>query len=190
MSKNVMTPVFRASYPNLFKAKKNELNGKDEYSVVALFKKGEDLSVLMKAAEEALIEKWGADKTKWPQKLKSPFRDQAERGKIVDGKTVLPAGYEAGAIFLTLKSTQRPGVVDQSVQAILDPSAFYAGCFARATVRAATYDQAGNRGVSFYLQNVQLVKAGDPLSGRPQAETEFAPVDMPTDAKTATSLFS
>lgn len=168
-----MTPEFRASYPKVFKPELNELNKKMEYSVIALFKKGEDLSALKKAAEEVLVENLGADKTKWPKKLKNPFRDQEEKEK--DG--VMPVGHEKGAIFLTLKSQQKPGVVDANVQPIIDEAEFYAGCYARATVRAGFYDKAGNVGVAFYLQNVQKVKDGEPLSGRAQATSEFAPVE-------------
>src|SRR3954470_1897863 len=125
---NVMTPTFRISYPNVLKSKKNDLNGKDEYSCVALFPKGADLSKLKKAAQEALEEKWGKDKNKWPTPLKSPFRDQAERAKFDEaaGKKILPAGHEDGAIFLTLKSDQRPGIVDQNVQDLVDSSEIYA----------------------------------------------------------------
>lgn len=169
---NVMTPEFRASYPKVFKPEVNQLSKKTEYSVVALFKKGEDLSALKKAAEDALVEELGADKTKWPKNLKTPFRDQADKEK--DG--VMPAGHEKGAIFMTLKTQQKPGVVDANVQPIIDEADFYAGCYARATVRARYYDQAGNKGVAFYLQNIQKVKDGEPLSGRAAAESEFAPV--------------
>lgn len=164
---NVMTPKFRVSYPNVFKAKRNDLNGKDEYSIVALFKKGEDLSALKKAVEDCLTEKLGADKSKWPKNLKSPFRDQGER----EG-----SGYEAGATFINLKSSQKPGVVDANVQPIIDENEFYAGCYARATVRPYYYDQKGNKGIAFGLQNVQKVSEGEPLSGRASATNEFAPV--------------
>lgn len=170
---NVMTPEFRVSYPKVFKPEVNQMSGKSEYSLVALFKKGEDLKALKAAAEEAIVEKLGADKSKWPKNLKTPFRDQEEREK--DGS--MPSGYEKGAIFITLKSAQKPGLVDSNVQAIIDEAEFYAGCYARATVRAGYYDKAGNRGVAFYLQNVQKVKDGEPLSGRAAAETEFAPVE-------------
>jgi hypothetical protein len=174
---NTMTPEFRASYPNVFRPKKNELNQKDEYSVVALFPKGTDLSGLKKAATKAIEEKWGTDKSKWPSNLKSPFRDQGDRAKISsDGKKVLPMGYEEGATYVNLKSEQRPGVVDQNVQPIIEASQFYAGCFARATVRAFAYDQKGNRGVSFGLQNIQKMRDGDPLGGRVRAEDDFSPV--------------
>lgn len=175
---NIMTPNFRASYPHLFKAKKNDLSGKDEYSVVALFKKGENLSALKKAAEDLLIEKLGPDKAKWPKNLKSPFRDQADREK--DG--TLPAGYDAGAIFLNLKSTNRPGVVNQDVQPVIDESEIYAGCVCRATVRPYYYDQKGNKGVAFGLQNLQKVADGEPIGGgRADPTAEFAPVETSSE---------
>lgn len=173
---NINTPVFRVSYPNVFQAKKNDLNGKDEFSVVALFKKGEDLSALKAAAQKAITDKWGPDKAKWPTNLRSPFRLQEERAKDVDGKRILPPGHEEGAVFLNLKSQQRPGVVDQNVQDILEHSQFYAGCYARASINAYAYDQKGNRGVSFGLGNIQKVRDGDPLGNRARPEQDFAPI--------------
>lgn len=173
---NINTPEFRVSYPNVFKPKRNDLNGKDEYSIVALFKKGQDLTALKAAAQKAIVDKWGPDKAKWPQNLRTPFRLQEERAKEVDGKRVLPAGHEEGAIFLNLKSSQRPGVVDQNVQDILDESQFYAGCYARASSNAYAYDQKGNRGVSFGLGNIQKMRDGEPLGNRAKPENDFAPV--------------
>jgi hypothetical protein len=190
---NINTPVFRVSYPNVFKARRNDLNGKDEFSVVALFEKGADLTALKKAAQEAIIAKWGPDQAKWPKNLRSPFRDQAERAKDVDGKRILPAGHVEGAIFLNLKSSQRPGVVDQNVQDIIDESQFYAGCFARASVNAYAYDQKGNRGVSFGLGNIQKVRDGEPLGNRAKPEQDFAPIAVDNTAAStgsATDIFS
>ena len=189
---NVNTPTFRVSYPNVFKARKNDLNGKDEFSVVALFKKGEDLSKLKDAAQKAIVDKWGADKTKWPTNLRSPFRDQSERAKDVSGKRILPPAHEEGAIFLNLKSSQRPGVVDQNVEDIIDESQFYAGCYARASINAYAYDIKGNRGVSFGLGNVQKVKDGEPLGNRAKPEQDFAPIETSANASVASAsdLFS
>lgn len=173
------TPIFRVSYPNVFKAKKNDLNGNDEYSLVALFKKGEDLTVLKKSVQDAVIKKWGPDKEKWPKALKTPFRDQADRIKIdtATGKEIIPAGHEKGAIFLTLKNKERPGLIDAKCNDILDTADFYAGCYARATVEAYAYDQKGNKGVAFGLRNIQKVKEGEPLTGRTKAQDDFAPIE-------------
>lgn len=191
---NINTPVFRVSYPNVFKPKRNDLNGKDEFSIVCLFKKGENLDKLKAAAQKAITDKWGSDKAKWPSNLRSPFRDQAERAKEVDGKRILPAGHEEGAIFLNLKSSQRPGVVDQNVQDIINEADFYAGCYAIASVNAYAYDQKGNRGVSFGLGNIQKVRDGEPLGNRAKPEQDFAPiaVEESSGASTgsATDIFS
>lgn len=190
---NAKTPVFRVSYPHVFKPQLNDLNGQLEYSVVALFPKGADLTALKAAAHAAVVKKWGADKGKWPQNLKSPFRDQNERAKDVDGKQVLPAGYEAGAVFLTLKSKQKPGVVDQQVNDIVDETEFYAGCYAKASVNAYAYDQKGNRGVAFGLGNLQKVKDGESLGGRTRPEDDFSAVEGEAAAGgdgSASSLFA
>lgn len=175
---NVKTPEFRVSYPNVFKARKNDLNGKDEYSVVALFPKDADMSALKAACEAACEKKWGTEKAKWPANLRSPFRDQADRAKKDEqtGKMVLPAGYESGAKYLNLKSERMPGLVDKKVQPITDQGEFYAGCYAVASLQAYAYDQKGNRGVSFGLQNIMKTKEGEPFGNRVKAEDDFAPL--------------
>lgn len=182
---NVMTPKFRINFPSLFKMQKNKLSGKEEYSCQALFPKGADLSGLKAAAKEAVEAEWGTNPSKWPKKLKMPFRDQKERANN-DG--VLPMGHEEGAIFMTLKSNQRPGVVDAQVQEIIDESAIKSGDWCRATIRPYTYDSGGNTGVAFGLCNVQKIADGEPLGGRTRPQDDFAPIEE--DASTASDLFS
>lgn len=181
----VTTPMFRVSYPQVFEAKLNELSKKAEYSVVALFPKGTDLSGLEKAAKEAMVKRWGVDPKKWPKNRRSPFRDQVEREKENDeGLKYLPDGHEAGAIFMNLKTKNRPGLVNASCKPILDETEFYAGCYARAAVVAYAYDAAGNAGVAFGLQHIQKLKDGEPFSGRVSLEQAFSPLEM-EDSQTA-----
>lgn len=183
----VNTPEFRAAFPNVFVPRRNELSQADEYSVVALFAPGADLAALKAAARAAVIKKWGADQSKWPPNLKSPFRDQGERKKQNDaGQWVLPDGYAEGAIFINLKSKQKPGVVNQNVEEIIDSSEFYGGCYARASVNAYAYDQKGNKGVAFGLGNIQKIKDGDPFGNRTKPQDDFQPVANP-DATAAAS---
>jgi hypothetical protein len=171
---NIVTPEFRVSFPHVFAPQEPMQPGGDsKYSIVMLFPKDADLSQLKAAANEALAREFGEDKKKWPKGLRNPFRDQGEKEK--DG--VLPEGYEAGAIFITATSKQKPGVVDANVQPILDSSQIYAGCYARASVRAYAYNKAGNAGVSFGLQNVQKTRDGESLTGRLKPEDEFKPVE-------------
>ena len=67
--------------------------------------------------------------------------------------------------------------MDSHVQDIIEEKDFYPGCYARATVRAFAYDQAGNRGVAFGLQNIQKLADGEPLGGRTKPHDDFEPVD-------------
>ena len=176
MSK-VNTPQFRVAFPQVFQPKKNDLNGKDEYSVVALFAPGTDLKALKIAAQEAIIKKFGADKAKWPKGMRSPFRDQGDREKENDdGVMVMPQGYVKGAIYLNLRSSQKPGVVDNQVQDIIDSSEFYGGCYAIASINAYAYNQKGNKGVSFGLGNIQKIKDGDAFGNRTKPEEDFTAV--------------
>ena len=186
----LITPKFRVSFPNLFKAQHNKLSGKDEFTVVALFPKDADLSALKKAAHDACVKKWGPNEKTWPKNIRSPFRDQGEKAKENDaGKVVLPSGHVAGAIFMNFKSKERPGVVGPDLQPIIDPSEIYAGCYARAAVTAFAYDQAGNRGVSFGLNNIQKMGDGDHFGGRTKAEDDFTAISNEVGT-TAGELFS
>lgn len=176
----MITPEFRVSYAHVFSPQKNDLNGELEYSVVAIFPKGTDLSAMKAAAEGAIAEKYGADKTKWPTTMRSPFRKCSERWKNENGKQIIPAGYEDGdAVFVSMKSKAKngkPAVVDHNVEPIIEPSAFYSGCFALASANPYFYDQKGNRGVSFGLNNVQKTRDGEPLGGRSSPNADFKPI--------------
>lgn len=176
---NVITPDFRVSFPFAFRPQKAMQEGAEpKYSVVMLFKKGENLDALKKAAKEAAVEKWGADQSKWPKNLRLPFRDQGEKEF---------EGYEAGAICVTATSRQKPGLVNAKNEDIINEADFYAGCYARASVRAFAYDKAGNRGVAFGLQNIQKLRDGEPLGGRVKPQDEFEPVSDAAVSETGSS---
>jgi len=176
-SKTLRTPEFRVSYPSVFEAKLNDLNGKNEYSLVALLPcgpKDASLAALRAAAQEALVKKFGANKNKWPRKLNSPFRLQEERAKTDDnGNDVLPDGYEKGHCFLTLKSTRKPQIINRRREDIEDANDFYAGCWAMASVQAYAYDVKGNAGVAFGLRNLQKVRDDKALGGSSSAYDDF-----------------
>ena len=175
----VMTPIFRVSFPNVFQPKLNELSGKTEYSLVMLFDKKADLKEMKALAAGVAREKWG---DKIPAGIRNPFRDgDVEK----EGRE----GYK-GVFFVNTKSNQKPGVVDENVQPIIEQEQFYPGCYARATVTAYAYDNKGNRGVAFGLGNIQKVKDGEPFSGRSRAEDDFAPVAGASQAEDDGALFS
>ena len=170
MADILMTPEFRVSFPAVFKPKrqKGDATSEPKYGLTMLFPKGADLSKLKAAAQEAVKEKWG---DKPPKNLRSPFRDQGEKEY---------EGYEEGAVFVSASSKQKPGLVDRQRQDIIDETEFYPGCYARATLRAFAYDNNGNKGVAFCLNNIQKLRDGNPLDGRTRAKDDFAD-DLPPD---------
>lgn len=168
-SSQILTPVFRVSFPAVFQPRAAVEGQEKKYSITMLFDKKTDITALKQAVFAAVVEKWGADKTKWPKNLRMPFRDGSE--KDYDG-------YE-NCIFVSASSKMKPGLVDQSVQPIISPEEFYGGCYARATVSAFAYDVSGNRGVSFGLRNIQKERDGGPFSGRNAPGKDFDAIAMP-----------
>jgi hypothetical protein len=166
MSKTkILTPEFRVSFPKVFKPEAG-MNGEgpEYYSLVMLFPKTADLSALKAAHAAAIKEKWGDKK---PANLRSPFRDGDE--KELDG-------YE-GTIYITVKSKDKPGLVNAAKEKIVDEAEFYAGCYARATLSCYAYEKNGNRGVSFGLQNIQKLRDGEPFGSKRKAEDDFDAVE-------------
>ena len=166
--KTVITPEFRVSFPCVLR-KNKPMSGNAEdakYSLTMLFPPGANLQNLFDEVGRAIREEYGADRSNWP-KLQNPFRDQGDKEF---------EGYEKGAIFITATAKTQPGLVDASVQKIIDESKFYAGCYAIAEVRAFCYDAKGKKGVSFGLNNVQKTRDGEPLSGRNAPEDVFSPI--------------
>lgn len=167
----IKTPVFRASFANVFKPRVAFEGTEPVYSVEMLFSKKEnkEMKWLKDAIKTVADAKWGAGK--YPKNFRSPIKDG-------DEKTL--EGYP-GNFFITAKSKQKPGVVDQNLEEIIDPSEFYSGCFARATVTVAAYSTLGNNGVAVYLQNLQKVKDGEAFSGKRNAKDDFDAIEELAD---------
>ena len=169
--RRVITPEFRLSYPNLFKAVPGPQGGEAKFSAALLFDAGTDLATLKAAAIFAAREKWGAkaDDMIRGGKLRLPFRDDWEE-----------KGYPEGTIFMNVRTNNKPGVVSNRQDPdtkrpipITDESEIYPGCYGRASLTAFAYDTAGNKGVSFALNNFQKLRDGDRLDNRVAAEDEF-----------------
>ncbi len=194
-SGNIVTPIARASFVELFKPKRNseKPDAEPKYAITLLFPPEADLTLLKNAVREAVIERWGADESQWPHRidennqrislLRLPFRDQGEKAF---------EGYVRGCKFVNLSTVQKPGVLNQNGEHIIDETKLYSGCWVWATVNAFAYPKQGakdmgNKGVSLGLTNVQLISDDDRLGGRPRAESEFEPVKVPTAAAAAST---
>jgi hypothetical protein len=164
-TKNILTKPFRLSFPNVFQPKAAVQGGKEEFSIVMLFKKDDpavrDLRALLK---DAITEKWGEDKTKWPPNLRNMnlATHVSVNGKdgwpIVDGDMKSYEGY-AGMLSIRAKSGYKPGVVSRDLEDIINPREVVGGLIARAEINAWAYNHpTGGPGVSFGLQNLQILK--------------------------------
>ena len=182
----IITPLFILSYPQVWEPKYNELAKRDEYTITMLFDKktaATDL-VAMKNLMKRIAEfKWGVGKV--PAGLKNPFRD---------GDAEKPDNPSfAGKFFVRSWSKQPPGIVSASNQTIISHDEIYGGCNCKAQVNCYAYDQAGNRGISFGLLNLQKVSDGVPFGNRVKAEDAFAPIENAgetTDQQAIDSMFS
>jgi hypothetical protein len=164
----VMTPEFRVAFPFLFTPRPAQAaDKKASYEVTMLFPQTADLSGLKKAAHDCMVNKFGPDKAKWPRGFKSPFRSGDEKAEY--------QGF-AGATFVAARSTRQPGIVDQKVQAIVDPNRIYPGCWCRAVVKASWYDFNGNKGIKFFLNHIQLLRDDEPLVAKTRPEDVFQQV--------------
>jgi hypothetical protein len=192
----VITPEAILSYPHVFTpqappARKGEQEGEPKYSAAFVFTKEAQATkayaALRAAANSVLKAVWGGGirvgKKKFTLKqaldaghLNTPFRtDWAEKG------------YPEGSIYINARSKAKPGIVSSipdpnkinpktgkpMPMTIEDEDAVYPGVIVRASVTAFTYDTAGNRGVSFALNNIQVIRDGDRLDSRVAAESEF-----------------
>ena len=184
MSTRVTTGEVRASYFSALAPRKNELSGKDEYSTQILIPKTdtETIAALKAAAKEALVAKFG---DKIPKNVRNPLRDGDTETKQ-DGS---PLGKEyQGCFFCNVKSTSKPGAIDTHGNDLIGADDIVSGDYIRVSLNAYAYSQAGNNGVSFGLNNILLVRKGEPLGGaKPSAAADFGIARGAAPAATADS---
>jgi len=170
MTTRVVTDKVRFSFCNVCSPRRNEFNGKDEFSTQILVAKSDTATVaaLKAAAKAALATKWG---DKVPAKVRNPLRDGDTETKG-DGSALGPEYKDH--FFMTVKSSKRPGIIDSSGVELLGSDDVASGDWGRVSLNAYAYDAAGNKGVSFGLNNVQLMNKGESLGGgRPSAAADF-----------------
>lgn len=160
----------RLSYANVWEPQ--SINGSEpKYSVSVIIPKSDKATIqkIQQAVEQAkqeAISKFGG---KIPANLKLPLRD---------GDIDRPDDEAyANSFFINCNSKQKPQVVDQQVQPILDQAEVYSGCYGRVSVTFYGFNSNGNRGVAAGLGNIQKLKDGEPLGGRVRAEDEFDTLD-------------
>ena len=172
MSKNYVNPCkvitgvnTRWSYANVWEPKSIN-GGTPKYSVSLIIPKSDTKTVeKIRAAIKAAYEE-GESKL---EAIKTPLRD---------GDLERP-GDDAykDSFFVNANSATKPGIVDADCQHILERSEVYSGVYGRASINFYAFNSNGNKGIACGLNNLQKIRDGEPLGGKPRAEDDFATAD-------------
>ena len=165
----------RISFANIWEPK--SINGSEEKYSVSLLIPKTDKATLTKigkaieaAKEAAKSKKWGG---KIPPNLKTPMHD---------GDIDRPDDENyAGHFFFNATSKDAPQIVDRKVQPILDPMECGSGDYCNVSVNFYGFAASGNKGVAAGLQNIQLVRHGERLAGKPSASADFDEIEGEDD---------
>lgn len=172
--KRYKTPVFRVSFPHLFKAQAMD-GGEPKFSVSAVWtpSKFSDRDKKLWAEIKAALNEKSQEMFKKPWKelpanIKRGLRSGAEKADL--------EGYGEGTVFANLSTKMRPGVINLKKEKVGpeegNEDEMYPGCYARATVTVYGYDNKG-KGVSLGLMNLQIVGEGKRLDSRTDAAEDF-----------------
>lgn len=170
---NMISPegTFQWVFIDKPKVDKNNPEKEPFYSITLLMDKNdpkvkEKLKVMKSCIKDALEKRFG---DKVPAKYYNPIKDGDEETNT-EGKPAYP-----GFWFIEAKNKEKPGLVDADREIILTQGAVWAGCKGRISIGFVGYDVSAKKGVTIYLNNVQLTDNSAPkMGGRKSAEEDFA----------------
>lgn len=183
----ILTNV-RVSFVNVVEPAEN-LSGDLAYSCQIHIQKDDKVNLktirdaIEKATKKGMSSVWGGKKPKFKYE---PLRDgdaELESGdqedKVYKGIFFLSASKKA--------AKGKPGVVDENLKPVMDADKIYSGCYCNIDVNNYPYDQAGNKGIGWGLNNIMFVEDGDRLDGQQSAQDAFASLapETPEEAEGA-----
>lgn len=182
MSKNYVNPCkvitgvsTRWSYANVWEPKSIN-GGTPKYSVSLIIPKSDTKTVeKVRAAIKAAYQE-GEGKLKGNGRAVPAL--EAIKTPLRDGDLERP-GDDAykDSFFINANSASKPGIVDADCQQILERSEVYSGVYGRASINFYAFNSNGNKGIACSLNNLQKIRDGEPLGGKPRAEDDFASAD-------------
>jgi hypothetical protein len=172
----LVTPKGEAAYAYVYKPQKAMQEGRDpQYSLTLLFNEGDPkLDKLRSAIIEVATAKFGQKAAVMLEKgqLKNPLRPGSDR---------TDENFE-DKVFITARSTDKPQIVDEDAEPIMDQADFYSGCEARMDIYLYAFEKAGNKGVAAILNSAQKLGEGIRRSGRRSAQEAFKPLSEEDEA--------
>lgn len=191
----VISPLSILSYPHLAAPQPSTDGKAPKYSATLIFTP-ETLAIpsekqLFEAMQKAAL---AAIEAKWPGKSATMLASESfKKGFRRDAES---KNYPAGSIFVNVRSSQQPGIVYAHAGSDGKPERMppekikdemFPGVWVRASLAAFAYDNNGNKGVSFGLNNLQKIKNGERMDGRVAAENEFV-ADLSAEPADISSL--
>ena len=160
--KDILIGPVRFSYPNLFKARLNQLSGKAEYSVVVLIEKGEGGAATLQTVKEAIKEI--ATKAELRKGSRNPLKDGDEDD-----------GPHPGYWYFNAKCNEDypPLVVDGARNPVDAKAGWTGGDWGNVKVTLYAYNKGGNSGVGVSLRGVQFTRKGEPFGNGGTRPDEF-----------------
>lgn len=163
----------RWSFVNVWEPKAAVNGGTPKFSVSLIIPKDDTKTIArINAAIEAAYHEGEA-------KLKGSGRTvpqlSAIKNPLRDGDIERPddPAYK-DSYFINANSATAPGIVDADLNPVLTRSDVYSGVYGRASITLYAFNNNGNRGIACGLNNLQLLKAGEPLGGKASAESDFS----------------
>ena len=77
------------------------------------------------------------------------------------------------------RADNRVEIYYANLNPVITRSEVYSGVYGRASISLYAFNSNGNKGIACGLNNLQLIRPGEPLGGRASAKSDFAtePVD-------------
>jgi hypothetical protein len=149
---------------------------KSSYSIMILIDKKDKETLAM---INGTVEKFKTDPkavTIWGSKFLASFKSPLRDGDTERDTEKYPE-YK-GHYFLNANTYNKPSVVDSKMNDIIDKSELYPGCFGRVSMIPAAFNVDGNKGIKFYLNNVQKLADGPAFgAGRSAVSDDFTAVE-------------
>lgn len=163
----INTPYAILSFPHVFEKRPRAEGGDPKYSCALIFGPAAQKSPAYKAMQDACIlaakEKFGDNVNL--KSVQMPFKDAGQKEYN---------GYDAGDMYITPWSDNKPGIVDVNRNDILLKEEVWAGQLVRANVNAFAWTNSGKKGVSFGLNHLQIIRTDTPrIDGRASAANTF-----------------
>jgi hypothetical protein len=162
----VVTGNVRLSYAHIWEPK--SVNGSDpKYSVSIIIPKSDTRTVT--AIQNAIEAAKEEGKTKFGARFLP-----VNKIPLHDGDIERPSdeAYK-NAYFVNCNSKERPQIVDEKLNTILNHEEVYSGCYARVSIGFYPFSVNVNKGIAAGLGHIQKIADGEPLSSRPSADEDF-----------------